>query len=314
MKKTLELLGAWALTTLASAVLFTLGTLLFPPVAGVTFTAAEQAESARGMLLMSALDAALVLALVRTSRLSGLRLMLLTAAAYYFVKTLTSQLEAIYFMPNVTGPMLPALLAMTLPVTLGLPPLAVWLGGRLRPSPLDQQPGLAPLPMGPVEAWLKLGVLSALVYPVLFFAAGWFIAFRSEALAAFYGGARGETLWSHYAYVFSHDPFVLVLEMARGGLWVGCAYLLLQSTRGPWWVGTLQVALWFGLLQNDVHLLPNPLMTAEIRLHHFLETGSSNFVFGWCIGWLLSRGQRGLVARADQVLIERMGAQRPAKT
>lgn len=289
MKKTLKLFGSWTLLTVVSVILFSVGAALFPPVAEVNFTPEEQAQSLMGMLLMSAIDAALLLLLVRTSRLSGLRLMLLTAGAYYFVKTLTSQLEAVYFMPNVSGPMLPAMLAMTLPATLGLAPLAVLLGGRLRRSALDVAPGLAPLPMGKGEAWLKIGLLSAIVYPALFFLAGWFIAFRSDALVAFYGGAQGPNFLSHLAVVLSKDPFVLVLEMLRGGLWVGCAYLLLQSTKGAWWVGTLQVALWFSLLQNDVHLLPNPLMSAEIRLFHFLETASSNFLFALCIGWLLSR-------------------------
>jgi hypothetical protein len=295
MKTPLKLLGSWLLLTLVSTILFSLGGALFPPVEPFSFTPAEQAESLRGMVLMSAIDAALLLLLVRTSRLSGLRLMLLTAGAYYFVKTVTSQIEAVYFMPNVTGPMLPALLAMTLPATLGLAPLAVLLGGRLRRSALDETPGLAPLPMGKGEAWLKVGVLSALVYPALFFLAGWFIAFRSDALGAFYGGPQGPTFFSHLAVVFSKDPFIPVLEMLRGALWVGCAYLILQSTKGPWWLGALQVALWFALLQNDVHLLPNPLMTAEIRLFHFLETGSSNFLFGLCIGWLLSRSHASRV-------------------
>jgi hypothetical protein len=283
MKTFSKRLGAWLALTVAGGALFLLGTTLFPPPVPVTFTPEEQAASALGVLVMAAIDAALILALVRGSRLSGWRLVLLVGGAYYFVKTLTSQLEAIWFMPNVTGPMLPSLLAMTVPATLGLAPLAVWLGGRWRASPGEA--GVRPLPMGKGEAWLKVGLLSALVYPALFFAAGWFIAFRSEALVAFYGGLRGDTFFSHLGAVIRSDPMVLGLEVVRGALWVGCAVLVLQSTRGPWWVGTLLVALWFALLQNDVHLLPNPLMAKEIRLFHFLETASSNFVFAWLIGW-----------------------------
>lgn len=127
------------------------------------------------------------------------------------------------------------------------------------------------------------------VYPALFFAAGWFIAFQSSEVRAFYGGAHGGDVFSHYAWVFRYNPFVYPLEIIRSVLWIAAALPLLRTTRRPWWVGTLHVALWFSLVQNDVHLLPNPLMAPTIQLYHFVETSSSNFIWAWCIGWVLSR-------------------------
>lgn len=290
MRTALSLLGRWLLLSLAHLVLFTVGSQLFRPVVpGGALDPSQQGAALLGLVGMALVDSALVLAVVRTSRLRGWRLMALVAGVFWFVKTLTSQIEAVYFMPNVSVPMLPSLLMMTVPLSLGLAPLAVWLGGRAKADAVDEAPGLAPLPMSGTEAWWKAALLSAVVYPVLFFAAGWFVAFRSEELRAFYGGAHGDTVFTHYAYVFGHDPFLYPLEALRGALWVGAAVLLLRSTKGPWWVGTLFVALWFALVQNDVHFIPNPLMTADIRFHHFMETASSNFVFGWCIGWLLHR-------------------------
>lgn len=290
MKRALVNVGRWLLLSLAHVVLFTVGSQVFRPVVpGPALDASQQSAALVGLVAMGLVDSALVLAVVRNSRLRGWRLMVLIAGVFWFVKTLTSLIEAEYFMPNVSGPMLPSLLLMTLPLSVGLAPLAVWLGGRAKASDLDGAPGFAPLPMSAAEAWWKTALLSAVVYPVLFFAAGWFIAFRSEELRTFYGGAHGDTLFAHYAYVFGHDPFLFPLEVLRGALWVAAAVLLLRSTRGPWWLGTLLVALWFALVQNDVHFIPNPLMTPDIRLHHFVETASSNFVFAWCIGWLLHR-------------------------
>ena len=59
-----------------------------------------------------------------------------------------------------------------------------------------------------MQTALKVLPLSALVYPALFFSAGWFVAFRSEAVRAFYGGIHGDTIFSHVAWVFTHDRWV----------------------------------------------------------------------------------------------------------
>jgi hypothetical protein len=34
-------------------------------------------------------------------------------------------------------------------------------------------------------------------------------------------------------------------------------------------------------------LLPNPLMPAEVRMAHLLETSTSNFLFGWLVVLIL---------------------------
>ena len=47
--------------------------------------------------------------------------------------------------------------------------------------------------------------------------------------------------------------------------------------------------LLFTLVQNDVHLIPNPLMPPVVQRFHFIETVSSNAVFAVLISWLMSR-------------------------
>lgn len=290
MRSALKNAGRLSALTVAYVVLFLAGSQVFAPeIPGPVPGPAEASQVLAAVLAIAVVDSALVLAVVRTSRLHGVALMAVVSGVFYFVKTATSQIEAAYFMPNVTGPMLPGLLMMTVPLSLGLGPLAVWVGGRAKAGPLDERPPWASLPMEAREAWLKIGALSVVVYPALFFAAGWFIAFRSDEVRAFYGGAHGGDVVSHYVWVFQHDPFIYLLEIFRSALWIAAALPLLRTTRGPWWVGTLHAALWFSLVQNDVHWLPNPLMTAGIRLYHFVETGSSNFIWAWCIGWALSR-------------------------
>lgn len=281
--------GRWALLTLLHAVLFSVGSALFAPPGLPPLAQHEEALALVGILGMATIDAALLLLFVQRSRLCGWRLAALVAGIFYFVKTLTSQLEAVFFMPNVTAGMLPNLLAMTVPLTLVIAPLAVWLGGRWQPSARDRSPGFAPPGLSPWQLAARSALLSAVVYPALFFLAGWFVAFRSAELRAFYGGAGGDTFLAQLATL---EPSVYLLEVLRGALWVACAVAMLGTQRGRAWASTLLVAAWFALLQNDVHFIPNPLMSATIRLHHFVETASSNAVWACAIGGALYPGRR----------------------
>lgn len=273
--------GRWFVLTALYAVLFSIGSALFAPRGLPPLSEQEQSLALFGILGMSAIDAALILLFVRRSRLHGPSLVAVLAGVFYFVKTLTSQIEAVFFMPNVGASMIPSLLLMTVPLTLALPPLAVWIGGRWSRPPMDRPAAFEPLAWPRGQLALRITLLSAFVYPALFLLAGWFIAFRSPELRAFYGGAGGGTFFSHLA---SLEPSVYLLEALRGALWVGAALIMLHALPGPNWAATLTVAAWFALLQNDVHLIPNPLMSGTIRLYHFVETASSNAVFVGLIG------------------------------
>jgi hypothetical protein len=54
-------------------------------------------------------------------------------------------------------------------------------------------------------------------------------------------------------------------------------------------------------VENDVHLLPNPLMPAAVRQMHFIETASSNFLYGLLTAWLLTWKVKSLSPRSPQV-------------
>ncbi len=253
---------------------------------------AQQGAAFFAILACAVIDVALLLGIALTSRLRGTKLWLMLAGFFWFVKTFTSQLEAAYFMSNVSAQMAPALFSWTLPLCLGLPAALMALFGLWAADPLLIPAWRAP--MGRTELALKLAALSVIVYPVLFFGAGYFIAWQSPAVRQFYSGSTQILRPAqHFATVFAEHPGLFPFEMLRGLLWVGAALPVLRTARGPAWLTTLLVALSFALIQNDLHLLNNPLMPTEVRHYHFLETASSNLVWGACIGWLLLRPQRG---------------------
>ena len=141
-----------------------------------------------------------------------------------------------------------------------------------------------------LQQWLwKLAVL-ALVYVVLYWGAGYFIAWQNPELRAFYG-QPGEPLpfLAHTFDTLRRDPMLFPLQMVRGLLWVLCALPIIFSSRtNPWWTALL-VGLLFSV-SNLGQIIANPLMpVASVRLSHLIETATSTFMFGTLVVWLLHR-------------------------
>ncbi len=299
-------------TVLKIAALVALYLVLFSAGAALFVTDAMRGSDApsaySGLVLVGValFDVCLLAVIAARSRLSGWRLAVLLAAVFYFVKTFTSTLEAAYFMKNVSPEMIPALFSMTAPLALLLPPAVALAFG----PPAAAQPAWVRPPMSTTELVVKVAVLSIIVYPVLFFGFGYFVAWQSPALREFYGAGADVGFFTHFSRMFAADPVVIPFEWLRGLLWVACAAAVLRTTRGPAWVGGVLVALLFALVQNDVHLLPNPLMPPEVRFMHFWETSTSNALNAAAIAWLLTRSHAHLFRPAPRVL-ERMAASHP---
>lgn len=285
----LKSVGAVLVLVIVFLILFSVGGQLLLPAEVLDRAAAHPSDPthlAGGLLVMAAVDLTFILGVVLTSRLRGARLWLLTSAIYWGVKTFTGGLEAWYFMPTVSTAMVPALMLMTLPVALVVPLLTVVFFGRWagpEEKPVWQVPAMS---VG--EQLGKWVLLSALVYPALFFLAGYSVAYSNEEVRAFYGGVFENTFLQHLRVLLRSDPKLLPFEVMRGALWVAMAVALLWTTRKGW-LGGLLVLLLFTLVQNDVHLIPNPLMPPIVQRYHFFETVSSNAVFAVLISWLMSR-------------------------
>lgn len=269
-------------------VLFAAGSALLLPASLVGETPQpEGAGALLPLLAIAIIDVGVIVGIVATSRLRGWRLWALASVVVYGAKTFTSQLESAYFMQNVTPQMLPGLFLMTLPAILVVTLLCVKFFGR-KADGVNEPAWRIPL-MSPAEWAVKLFVLSAIVYPVLFFTFGYFVAFRSDAVRVFYGFSDLQPFFGHLAQVFGEDPLLLPFEAMRGALWVAFAVALVWTTRGGGWLGGLWAVLVFSLVQNDVHLLSNPLMPEEVRSYHFIETASSNAINAVLITWAMRR-------------------------
>lgn len=280
-------IGAFLALIIWMAVLFSVGaTYLGPQMAG-NLSPAEANFAGLALLIVCGIDTLLLSLFIVYARVYGWRLMVITALIYYGVKTFQANIEAVYFMLNITPDLAPKLFAMTLPVTLLWPPVAVWLLGKLR-QPANSPAEQSPLPPMSTGTWLwKLALLGIVVYPLLFFAFGYYVAWQSPDVRAFYNGTDPGSFLLQMRSLIGGDPFVLPFEFFRGLLWAGIGALFLWTLKDRPWLAAVLLALVFALLENDFHLFPNPLMPAMVRQMHFIETAASNFIFGLIAAGLL---------------------------
>ena len=215
--------------------------------------------------------------------------------AYYGAVTFLTQIEAWYFMSNVTfeQKLLPRLFIMGLPVAFIFIPLAVLILGKGKTKENRKPASYTMLPTGQL-IW-KLGGI-AILYIVLYWAAGYFIAWQNPDLRAFYG-SPGAILpfWEHAANTFRSDTLLFPFQAFRAMLWTLCAIPIIRGSKvNAWWTAIL-VGLFFTIPQISGLILENPLMPqASVRLSHMIEGISSNFVFGMAIVWLLHRDHDSL--------------------
>lgn len=268
-------------------ILFAAGAGLVAPYLPTTPAEPGPVPQMTALVIVCAATVLVIMWMIQSSRWHSWKLMLSMSVAFYLVMTLVTQLEAWYFLLGVTiGPeLMSRLFLQGLPTAFIFIPLAVIIMGRLRPL-AGAKASADPVPL---KEWLwKLGAIY-IAYLVLYYAAGYFIAWQNPDVRAFYG-SPGESLpfFQQMAHIFTNDPWLTPYQLLRTLIWVVGAYLIIRGSRLPLWQTALIVGLVFSVPQNIGHLLPNSLIPLNsVRISHLIETASSTFVFGLIVTWLL---------------------------
>lgn len=247
-------------------------------------------------LIVSAGHAAVIMILILSSRWVSWKLSLAVFFAYFGVTTVMAQVETAYFLTGLTLPpgLLPQMVIMGFLTAAIFIPLAVIILWRVRKHQIDVSPNLR-LEM-PARQWVwKLAAIMP-VYLVLYFGAGYFIAWQNPDLRSFYGGSDPGSFIAQILSIFRDDPWLTPFQMMRSLMWVMFVLPVIRMTRGSAWWTAVVVGLLLAVPMNIGHILPNPLIPqTSVRLSHMIETGSSNFVFGMVITWLFHREHRSLM-------------------
>ena len=162
---------------------------------------------------------------------------------------------------------------------------ATWLTGNFKVS--DQQTPINISGYNPA-LWLRVAVLAALVWPVVYFMAGYLIAWQFADVRLLYSGTT--EMGSFISIMAGNFASGLYgFQIFRGFLWILIAWLVLAALKGTMIKKGIILGLLFSLLGSSQLLLPNPYMADTVRMAHLLETASSSFLWGFIIAWTLDR-------------------------
>jgi hypothetical protein len=248
-------------------------------------TPAEAGGALVALLAVSFLNTAVLAYVILRSRWAGWKLVLAIFLVFYGVTTVMSQIETAFFLTRLPPGLLPRLFLAGVIIAALFSALAVLILGKGRRAGTDDLNEVG-FNMS-VGQWIVKLSLIVIVYVVIYFTFGYFIAWQSEAVRSFYGGSDPGSFFAQIRIVLRDTPMLLPLQAVRALMWTALAVLIIRMMKGEWWEAGLAVALSFAVVMNSQLLLPNPLMPQEVRMVHLLETASSNFLFGWLVVFVL---------------------------
>lgn len=236
-----------------------------------------------GMIILALANTLLILSLIVTSNWRGWKLALFLAIGYYGSFTVLTQIESWYFLSGITvsPDLIAALFLMGLTVPLLFIPIAIVLSGYWKNE--STGPDFRILKM-PIKSFIIRLAAISIIYVVIYWLAGYYIAWQNPELRAFYG-SEGEItpFWEHTFQTFSASPDLLILQLIRGALFALFVYPVIRGTAVNPWLTSLVTGLLVAIPHLG-HILANPLIPlAGVRFSHMIETASSTFLFGMII-------------------------------
>ena len=250
---------------------------------------ADQAgNTALALVTICLLNTAVLAIIIIRSRWSGLKLIATMFVAHYGVTTLMSQIESAIFITKLPPGILPRLFLMGAFIAGPFSVLSVLILGKARKGAADINS------QADRTATEWLWKLSAIVvaYIALYFTFGYFIAWQSPAVRAYYGGVDEGSFFANMLGLIETSPWLFGVQAIRALLWVMIALPVINMLKGSRVETAILIALLFSVVMNTQLLLPNPYMPDAVRMAHLAETASSNFIFGFLVGWLLSKTRK----------------------
>ncbi|HUH97748.1 MAG TPA: hypothetical protein VLZ89_10345 [Anaerolineales bacterium] len=260
-----------------------------PPGLQQMFTPQQLSQAARALPIVSLIMSMMLAYLALRSRWHGWKLAGALFLIFYTLYTFLGWVELLAFpavsdqMPK--GMLTPGMLIEGLILALPFSLLAVWILGRTGKD-VAQDPEKARLSM-PAPEWAWKLACAAILYVIVYFTFGYYVAWRTPGLPQFYGGTDPGTFPAQLDSVLRDTPWLYALQLGRGLIWAGVGCLILRMHKGGAWEAGLATGLSFTVLMNAALLFPNPFMPPFVAHAHTIELLSSNFLYGILLSVLM---------------------------
>ena len=281
------------LRVLALAVIYTIFIMVgsgmtTPPEVAKMLTPEQAATSASLLPVISLTMTVMLCYLALRSRWHGWKLAGALFLIYYVLYSFLSWIEVLAFPAvgnRMPAGMLTSLLTSALIVGVPFSLLAVWILGKTRADPADAN--LPPRFEMPASEWAWKIAAAAVLYVMVYFTFGYYVAWRTPGLPEFYGGSDPGSYIGQLGNVMRDTPWLYPFQLFRGLIWAGTGILILAMHKGQRWEAALATGLSFTVLMNAAMMLPNPFFTPVVQQAHTIELVSSNFVYGVLLGLLM---------------------------
>lgn len=258
-----------------------IGTAIFP--SSLTEASADNSNGEILLLLTCALNTAAIMYFIYNSNIKGWKLVgilfLITFGIQYFM----SQIETVWFNDSLNLPINGILAIVTGGAIMALlfAIMATLLTGNFRHK-TEYKRGKAKVDLVPMLKWVTL--LAVIIWPLVYFMAGYLIAWQFSEVRLFYSGT---TEMASFFSIMKENVIsgLYFFQIFRGVLWVLIAYLVIVSIGGSLLHKGIILGLLLSFLGSSQLLLPNPYMSDTVRMAHLLETASSSFLWGLILAW-----------------------------
>jgi hypothetical protein len=216
-----------------------------------------------------------IIYLLNKLTLKGFRLIAVTSLTIYGIQIFMTQIETWIFIgafPSITPEVLTNIFVTNL-----IQIVVVTIAGYFLWKPKKSSTSEIKVAINVEGKYWKLAVLSVL-YMILYFTFGYFIAWQHDILREFYHGSVSG---------ISNTELVFI-QIGRGALWVLFCMPSILYLKGNRTEKVIIVAVMMAILPTILLLMPNPFMPLQIRMAHFIEVFLSNGIFGTCLSLLMT--------------------------
>lgn len=238
------------------------------------------------LLLVLLTQVSVILYLIKRLDLWGMKLFLAVMIVFWGLQTFMTQIETWYFreaMPSITNQELIKLFLNPLITSLTFIPVAMWILGKWKEDQNYSEPqNRAYL------TWKEMVSLS-LVYVIIYFVFGYYVAWQFEELRVFYSGSAEDVGFvSQIKQMLQTRSFIFLFQFFRGFLWIIIGLPVVLYLKGNKREKIVACLILYSIPVIQL-TLDNPFMPQPVRIAHFLEVASSNGLFGLLIGYTSTR-------------------------
>ena len=286
MKVTIKIALIWLGLSILMLILWIsgigLGNIIFPSNL-MEMTSESSNYNELLFFLVCGLNTWIIMYFIYNSRFSGWKLAGILFLVIFGIQYFMSQIETVWFNDSLLLPVngIWAIVSGGAIMALVFSLAATWITGKFRTS--------SEFHKGPSREYLfpmakKIVLLSVIVWPLIYFLAGYLIAWQFADARVFYSGS---TEMNPFLEIMK-DNFASGLyffQIIRGILWILIGFLVLNTAQGSWIHKGIILGLLFAILGSSGLLIPNPVMPFMVRMAHLVETAPSSFIWGIIIAW-----------------------------